>query len=118
MRINWWLLLFLVRLGPLPLGNTLFPETSLIQGIAKDFPVHLIFNKPEGFTPCFCYCLVVGLYLSSDSFSPEIKRQLIFFVFCDYLGHYKLDFIGTQLGCTYTSTYRRFTFLLLFIRNI
>lgn len=82
-RINWWLFGLAGATGAIAaLGNTLFPETSLIQGIAKDFSSssHFLINL-RVLHPVFAISLVVGLYLSSDLFSPKARRQLIVFCF-------------------------------------
>lgn len=64
------------------LGNTLFPETSLLSGIAKDFSSssHFLINL-RTFHPFFAAVLAVMTYLYASKLPNRYKRGLILMIY-------------------------------------
>tara|TARA_B100000925_G_scaffold268703_1_gene230010 strand:+ start:1563 stop:2414 length:852 start_codon:yes stop_codon:yes gene_type:complete len=64
------------------LGNTLFPETSLIDGIIKDFDStsHFLINL-RIFHPMFAVGLAVATFLYANSQGVNFKKGLVFFIY-------------------------------------
>lgn len=64
------------------LGNTLFPETSLIDGLMKDFDStsHFLINL-RIFHPMFAVGLAVATYLYANSQGVNFKKGLVLFIY-------------------------------------
>jgi len=63
------------------LGNTLFPETDLLSGVAKDFSSssHILINL-RTFHPFFAISLVASIYLYSEQANLIFKKYLKLFL--------------------------------------
>ena len=89
------------------LGNTLFPETSLIAGVMKDFDSSSHFLiRLRIFHPLLAIILFGLIQYLSHPIKTKLSKSLSHIMGCGIFWRHKLDASGSKMGCPNTPIYR------------